>query len=75
MVRVSIQQEDKMERMCEPCRKHLPQMSCEHERQWKEEMKIQSWKEVIELHHAELDKDYPEHLWVDPGEIELDSIS
>jgi hypothetical protein len=36
---------------------------------------IQSWKEVIELHHAELDKDYPEHLWVDPGEIELDSIS
>ena len=32
---------------------------------------IQSWKEVIELHHAELDKDYPEDLWVDPGEMDL----
>lgn len=58
-----------MERVCEPCRKRLPQMGCEHERQWRE---IQSWKEVIELHHAELDKDYPEHLWVDSGEMELD---
>ena len=36
---------------------------------------IQSWKEVIELQNAELDKDYPEHLWVDPGEMELESIS
>jgi hypothetical protein len=34
---------------------------------------IQSWKEVIELHHAELDKDYPEDLWVDPAEINYDS--
>ena len=73
MVQVSTQQEDSMERMCEPCRKRLPQMGCEHERQWREEMKIQSWKEVIELHHAELDKDYPEDLWVDPAEINYDS--
>ena len=34
---------------------------------------IQSWKEVIELHHAELDKDYPEDLWVDPAEVDYDS--
>lgn len=34
---------------------------------------VQSWKEVIELHHAELDKDYPEDLWVDPAEINYDS--
>jgi hypothetical protein len=34
---------------------------------------IQSWKEVIELHHAELIKDYPEVLWVDPGEVDYDS--
>lgn len=34
---------------------------------------VQSWKEVIELHHAELDKDYPEHLWVDSGEVDYDS--
>lgn len=47
MVRVSTQQEDRMNT-------------------------IQSWKEVIELQNAELDKDYPEHLWVDPGEMELD---
>jgi hypothetical protein len=33
---------------------------------------IQSWKEIVELHLAELDKDYPEHLWVDSGEMELD---
>ena len=32
---------------------------------------IQSWKEIVELHNAELDKDYPEHLWVDSGEMEL----
>lgn len=34
---------------------------------------VQSWKEIIELHHAELDKDYPEHLWVDSGEVDYDS--
>ena len=34
---------------------------------------VQSWKEVIELHHAELDKDYPEDLWVDPAEVNYDS--
>jgi hypothetical protein len=32
---------------------------------------VQSWKEIVELHNAELDKDYPEHLWVDSGEMEL----
>jgi hypothetical protein len=48
MVRVSTQQEDRMNT-------------------------IQSWKEIIELHHAELDKDYPEDLWVDPAEINYDS--
>jgi hypothetical protein len=34
---------------------------------------IQSWKEVIELHHAELIQDYPEILWVDPAEVDYDS--
>ena len=34
---------------------------------------VQSWKEVIELHHAELDKDYPEDLWTDPAETNYDS--
>lgn len=34
---------------------------------------VQSWKEVIELHHAELIKDYPEGLWVDSGEVDYDS--
>ena len=33
---------------------------------------IQSWKEIVELYLADLAKDYPEHLWVDPGEMELD---
>jgi hypothetical protein len=34
---------------------------------------VQSWKEIVELHHAELIKDYPEVLWVDPGEVDYDS--
>lgn len=34
---------------------------------------VQSWKEIVELHHAELIKDYPEILWVDPGEVDYDS--
>jgi hypothetical protein len=34
---------------------------------------VQSWKEVIELHHAELIQDYPEILWVDPAEVDYDS--
>lgn len=65
-----------MERMCEPCRKHLPQMGCEHERQWREDdLKIKSWKEVTELYEKEMIRDYPEGLWVDPAESEADSIS
>lgn len=35
-------------------------------------VQLQSWKEIVELYNAELDKDYPEHLWVDSGEMELD---
>jgi hypothetical protein len=75
MVADSIQQEDSMERMCEPCRKHLPQMGCEHERQWarEEDLKIKSWKEVLELCDQELIRDYPEGLWVDPAEVELNA--
>jgi hypothetical protein len=34
---------------------------------------IQSWKEIVELYLAELDKDYPEDLWVDPAEVDYDS--
>lgn len=34
---------------------------------------VQSWKEIVELHHSELIKDYPEVLWVDPGEVDYDS--
>lgn len=29
---------------------------------------VQSWKEIVELHHAELIQDYPEHLHTDPAE-------
>lgn len=39
----------------------------------KMDMKIASWKEVIELYHSELIKDYPEGLWVDSGEVDYDS--
>lgn len=34
---------------------------------------IQSWKEIVELHHSELIQDYPEGLWVDPAEVDYDS--
>lgn len=34
---------------------------------------IMSWKEVIELTQTELDKDFPEGLWVDSGEVDYDS--
>lgn len=34
---------------------------------------VQSWKEIVELHHAELIQDYPEGLWVDPAEVDYDS--
>ena len=36
-------------------------------------VQLQSWKEVIELYHAELIQDYPEDLWVDPAEVDYDS--
>ena len=36
---------------------------------------IQSWKEVIELQNAELDKDYPEHLHTDPAESTPDEYT
>jgi hypothetical protein len=34
---------------------------------------VQSWKEIVELHHAELIQDYPEGLWVDSAEVDYDS--
>ena len=34
---------------------------------------IQSWKEIVELYLADLAKDYPEDLWVDPAEVDYDS--
>jgi len=37
--------------------------------------KVQSWKEITELYEKEMIRDYPEGLWVDPAEIEVDSIS
>lgn len=39
----------------------------------KMDMKIASWKEVLELYYSELIKDYPEGLWVDSGEVDYDS--
>jgi hypothetical protein len=36
---------------------------------------VQSWKEIVELHHAELIQDYPEILWVDSSEVDYDSKS
>jgi hypothetical protein len=36
---------------------------------------IQSWKEITELYEKERIRDYPEGLWVDPAEIELDCNS
>lgn len=35
--------------------------------------KVQSWKEITELYEKELLRDYPEGLWVDPAEIEVDT--
>jgi hypothetical protein len=33
-----------------------------------------SWKDIIESHHAELDKNgVPEDQWVDSGEVDYDS--
>ena len=34
---------------------------------------LQSWKEVIELCEEELIRDYPEGLWFDPAETEIDT--
>jgi hypothetical protein len=34
---------------------------------------IQSWKEITELYEKEMIRDYPEGLWVDPSETEVDS--
>jgi len=34
---------------------------------------IQSWKEITELYEKELLRDYPEGLWVDPAETEVDT--
>jgi hypothetical protein len=34
---------------------------------------IASGKEIEELYGTELDKDYPEGLWVDSGEMDLES--
>ena len=46
----------------------------EFENQQEDKMNtIQSWKEIVELYLAELDKDYPEGLWVDPAEVDYDS--
>ncbi len=36
------------------------------------DMQIASWKEIVELYHSELIKDYPEHLHTDPAESEYD---
>jgi hypothetical protein len=36
-------------------------------------VQLQSWKEVVELYLADLAKDYPEDLWVDPAEVDYDS--
>jgi hypothetical protein len=38
----------------------------------KMDMQIASWKEIVELYHSELIKDYPEHLHTDPAESEYD---
>jgi hypothetical protein len=34
---------------------------------------IQSWKEITELYEKEMIRDYPEGLWADPAETEVDS--
>lgn len=34
---------------------------------------IQSWKEITELYEKEMIRDYPEGLWVDPAETEIDT--
>ena len=36
---------------------------------------IASGKEIEELYGTELDKDYPEGLWVDSGEMDLEGHS
>lgn len=59
MALVSIQQEDKMTVR----QQYTPEYP----------IQLQSWKEVIELYHAELIQDYPEGLWVDSGEVDYDS--
>lgn len=33
---------------------------------------IASGKEIEELYRVSLDNDYPEDLWVDPGEMDLE---
>lgn len=35
---------------------------------------IASGKEIEELYEMELDKDYPEDLWVDPAEQDLEGM-
>ena len=35
--------------------------------------KVQSWKEITELYEKEMIRDYPEGLWVDPAETEIDT--
>lgn len=36
-------------------------------------MQLASWKEIVELYHSELIKDYPEGLWVDSADVDYDS--
>jgi hypothetical protein len=38
----------------------------------KMELKDMSWKEIQEFYGEELIKNYPEGLWSDPAEMELD---
>jgi hypothetical protein len=65
--RVSIQQEDKMCECgnggCSAC--HTKDESPLHF--------IASGKEIEELYRISLDNDYPEDLWVDPGEMDLEA--
>ena len=66
----SIQQEDKMEEEClcnTDC--NCDDSFCRTMRQEKDGLPPLSWKEIEELYQ----KDYPEDLWVDPGEVDYDS--
>lgn len=51
--------------LCEACR--LTKLRNKH-KLIKQKKEMQAWKEVVELHMKELDKDYPEGLYSDPAE-------